>query len=112
MPHDWPKWDAFVSGFLFFTFLIMNIQTCFIIYAMVATKSFTLGTKTALGMWKFDTITIHSVASFVYSISPLSAQEFLSEIKFTFIFSANWCKFSNRAVLPNFPHPCGLNYEH
>ncbi|MBW0486134.1 hypothetical protein O181_025849 [Austropuccinia psidii MF-1] len=81
-PNELPKWELYASAIIIVSFVTISLEAFYILYVLMATRTFSLGTKTSLGMWKFDTIAIHAPSSILFSILSIFAwsieQSFLS----------------------------------
>ncbi|MBW0478377.1 hypothetical protein O181_018092 [Austropuccinia psidii MF-1] len=63
-----PKWAYPASYVILVILVIMFLESLYILFVMVFTKSFTLATKTSLGLWKLDTINMYALLCCLHSI--------------------------------------------
>ncbi|KAA1095750.1 hypothetical protein PGTUg99_028168 [Puccinia graminis f. sp. tritici] len=65
---DIPSWANVTSKVMLISLIILSLQTVYNLYVMIALGGFTLGKKTSLGMWNFETINCNTITALLFSI--------------------------------------------
>ncbi|KNE96074.1 hypothetical protein PSTG_10660 [Puccinia striiformis f. sp. tritici PST-78] len=74
---DIPSWVQITNKVLLVSLIVLFLQALYNLYVMIALGGFTLGKKTSLGMWNFETINCNTLTSLLFSI--LSVIEWIWE---------------------------------
>ncbi|CAH7684734.1 hypothetical protein BY996DRAFT_7297693 [Phakopsora pachyrhizi] len=108
-PSKKPSWERYTSKIILFSLVVANIQSAYILYSMISTRRLALTAKTSIGMWKFETLTVHGITSFAFStlsivdwliiafwnskekLMPPGGRRLISGIKFLVAMAGTWC---------------------
>ncbi|WAR57226.1 hypothetical protein PtB15_8B273 [Puccinia triticina] len=111
---DIPSWAEITSKVMLVSLIILTVQTLYNLYVMTALGNFTLGKRTSLGMWNFETINCNTLTALLFSILSVIdwiweqhnfsthqieysfAHNLIAYVKFVPVILGTWCTCPTR----------------